>query len=281
MTGTTSAYDEIQGIQVDRGRFILNADVENHTDVAVINSDLATDVMGRENVVGEKIELGGKQFLIIGVYSEDSALSSMGNTYMAYVPYTSYIRLVEGAGLSITSFCVSAADDDTDAAEAALETILLSRFSQDEDAYSIFNQSSIAEVMGSITGTLSLLLGGIAGISLLVGGIGIMNIMLVSVTERTREIGIRKAIGAGRGVILLQFLIEALMISLIGCVIGILLSWCILMVVNIVGDVSYGLSAGIVMISVLFSLGIGVIFGLYPANKAAKMKPIDALRHSE
>lgn len=281
MTGTTSAYDEIQGIQVGRGRFILNADVENHTDVAVINSDLATDVMGRENVVGEKIELGGKQFLIIGVYSEDSALSSMGNTYMAYVPYTSYIRLVEGAGLSITSFCVSAADDDTDAAEAALETILLGRFSQDEDAYSIFNQSSIAEVMGSITGTLSLLLGGIAGISLLVGGIGIMNIMLVSVTERTREIGIRKAIGAGRGVILLQFLIEALMISLIGCVIGILLSWCILMVVNIVGDVSYGLSAGIVMISVLFSLGIGVIFGLYPANKAAKMKPIDALRHSE
>ena len=281
MTGTTSAYDEIQGIQVDRGRFILNADVENHTDVAVINSDLATDVMGRENVVGEKIELGGKQFLIIGVYSEDSALSSMGNTYMAYIPYTSYIRLVEGASLSITSFCVSAADDDTDAAEAALETILLSRFSHDEDAYSIFNQSSIAEVMGSITGTLSLLLGGIAGISLLVGGIGIMNIMLVSVTERTREIGIRKAIGAGRGVILLQFLIEALMISLIGCVIGILLSWCILMVVNIVGDVSYGLSAGIVMISVLFSLGIGVIFGLYPANKAAKMKPIDALRHSE
>ena len=281
MTGTTSAYDEIQGIQVDRGRFILNADVENHTDVAVINSDLATDVMGRENVVGEKIELGGKQFLIIGVYSEDSALSSMGNTYMAYIPYTSYIRLVEGASLSITSFCVSAADDDTDAAEAALETILLSRFSQDEDAYSIFNQSSIAEVMGSITGTLSLLLGGIAGISLLVGGIGIMNIMLVSVTERTREIGIRKAIGAGRGVILLQFLIEALMISLIGCVIGILLSWCILMVVNIVGDVSYGLSAGIVMISVLFSLGIGVIFGLYPANKATKMKPIDALRHSE
>ena len=281
MTGTTSAYDEIQGIQVDRGRFILNADVENHTDVAVINSDLATDVMGRENVVGEKIELGGKQFLIIGVYSEDSALSSMGNTYMAYIPYTSYIRLVEGASLSITSFCVSAADDDTDAAEAALETILLGRFSQDEDAYSIFNQSSIAEVMGSITGTLSLLLGGIAGISLLVGGIGIMNIMLVSVTERTREIGIRKAIGAGRGVILLQFLIEALMISLIGCVIGILLSWCILMVVNIVGDVSYGLSAGIVMISVLFSLGIGVIFGLYPANKATKMKPIDALRHSE
>ena len=281
MTGTTSAYDEIQGIQVDRGRFILNADVENHTDVAVINSDLATDVMGRENVVGEKIELGGKQFLIIGVYSEDSALSSMGNTYMAYIPYTSYIRLVEGASLSITSFCVSAADDDTDAAEAALETILLGRFSQDEDAYSIFNQSSIAEVMGSITGTLSLLLGGIAGISLLVGGIGIMNIMLVSVTERTREIGIRKAIGAGRGVILLQFLIEALMISLIGCIIGILLSWCILMVVNIVGDVSYGLSAGIVMISVLFSLGIGVIFGLYPANKATKMKPIDALRHSE
>lgn len=125
---------------------------------------------------------------------------------------------------------------------------------------------------------ISLLLGGIAAISLLVGGIGIMNIMLVSVTERTREIGIRKAIGAGRGTIMLQFLVEALTISLIGCVIGILFSWIILLIVNVAGGVSFGLNGTVVAVSILFSLAIGMIFGMYPANKAATMLPIDALR---
>ena len=134
------------------------------------------------------------------------------------------------------------------------------------------------DALSSVTGTLSLLLGGIAAISLLVGGIGIMNIMLVSVTERTREIGIRKDIGAGRGTIMLQFLVEALTISLIGCVIGILFSWIILLIVNVVGGVSFGLNPTVVMVSILFSLAIGVIFGMYPANKAATMLPIDALR---
>ena len=162
-------------------------------------------------------------------------------------------------------------------AENALDELLSARF-EDEDSYNIYNQSTIEEAMESVTGTLSLLLGGIAGISLLVGGIGIMNIMLVSVTERTREIGIRKAIGAGRPTILFQFLIEALMVSLIGCLIGIGLSWIIIMIVNVVGEVSYSLSTGVAMISMLFSLGIGILFGLYPANKASKMKPIDALR---
>ena len=135
--------------------------------------------------------------------------------------------------------------------------------------------------MTEVTGTFSLLLGGIAAISLLVGGIGIMNIMLVSVTERTREIGIRKAIGAGRGSILVQFLIEALMVSLLGCLIGILISWGILGIVTIVADglMTFQLSAGVVGIAVAFSLAIGVLFGLYPANKASKMHPIQALRY--
>jgi len=139
----------------------------------------------------------------------------------------------------------------------------------------------LMDAMSSITDMLSLLLGGIAAISLLVGGIGIMNIMLVSVTERTREIGIRKAIGANRSSIMSQFLIEALAISLLGCVIGIVLSWGILEIVTLIaGDlITFGISANVVAIAVAFSLAIGVLFGIYPANKAAIKHPIEALRY--
>lgn len=280
LIGTIGNLATIKGIEIDSGRFLLSPDEENHTNVAVINTDMATEVLGRTDVVGETVKLNGREFLIIGVYSENSSVSGQSSdNYTAYIPYSSYIRMNEGASSGIQTFYVSAPDNQTDAAEEAITRLLLDRFQQDEDAFSIMNQSAIAEAMSDVTGTLSLMLGGIAAISLLVGGIGIMNIMLVSVTERTREIGIRKAIGAGRGTIMLQFLIEALMVSLIGCMIGIGLSWVILWIINLIGGVDYGLSAGVTLLSILFSLGIGIVFGLYPANKAAKMKPIDALRY--
>ena len=136
--------------------------------------------------------------------------------------------------------------------------------------------------MSSITSVLTILLGGIAGISLVVGGIGIMNIMLVTVTERTREIGIRKAIGASRGDILLQFLIEAVVLCMLGCGLGIFLSWAILQIINTIIaslDMVFHLNGGVVAIAVVFCFVIGLVFGLYPANKAAKMKPIDALHY--
>lgn len=281
--GTTGAYSDIMQQELYAGRFLKNTDVDNHTNVAVINAGMATEVLGRMDVVGEIIKLDGVSYTVVGVLQADDNDTSTTQTYEAYIPYTSLIRLTDSVSMEITSFYVSTdSEESLDPAEEVVTEMLMNRFDQDEDAFTVINQSTIMEAMESVNSILSLLLGGIAGISLLVGGIGIMNIMLVSVTERTREIGIRKAIGAGRGVIMLQFLIEALMISLMGCAIGILFSWIILQVISIIGgdSMSFTLSPGVVWIAVMFSILIGVVFGIYPANKAAKKKPIDALRYN-
>lgn len=281
--GTTGAYYDIQKLELASGRFLKNVDVTNHNQVVVINAGLAIDVMGRLDVVGETIQLDGVDFLIVGVLAADENDSSTIETYEAYVPYTTLVRVSQEVSANVTTFYVAASSEETmELAEAKVKEMMLDRFASDEDAFTIINQSSVMEAMESVTNTLALLLGGIAAIALLVGGIGIMNIMLVSVTERTREIGIRKAIGAGRGTIMLQFLIEALMLSLMGCLIGIILSAVSLQIASIVsgGEAAYQLSTKVVWIAVIFSTLIGVVFGIYPANKAAKKKPIEALRYT-
>ena len=281
--GTTGSYETIQNLELYTGRFLKKTDVENHTNVIVINAGLAIDVMGQMDVVGENISLNGVTYQIIGVLAADKNDFTTTQSYEAYIPYTSLVRLVDDVSSDVTSFCVSATSEKTlDNAENTLNAFLMERFSQDEDAFEIVNQSTVMEAMESVNNSLQLMLGAIAAISLLVGGIGIMNIMLVSVTERTREIGIRKAIGAGQGTILVQFLIEALLLSLLGCGIGILLSWISLMLVSVIsgGDTMYQMSVPVMWIAVLFSVAIGVIFGLYPANKAAKKKPVEALRYT-
>ena len=284
--GTTPFYYDIEGLQLLEGRFLKNTDVENNSRVCVISYTTATDFIGYADCVGEEISLNGTKYTIVGVLDEDESLmtSLMGGSNTCYIPYTSLMRLATDVTADVTTFVVAAPDGGTvEATETELNDMLLERFEDDEDAFSVSSLSVLEDAMSSITSILSILLGGIAGISLLVGGIGIMNIMLVTVTERTREIGIRKAIGATRGTILRQFLMEAIVLCMMGCAIGIFASWFILRMVSVivssVNGLSFSLNSTVVIISVVFCFIIGVIFGLYPANKAAKMKPIDALHY--
>ena len=284
--GTTPAFYEIQGMQLAMGRFLKTSDVENHTYVCVINETAATELIGYIDCVDEAISLNGVEYTIVGVLSdnEDSLTSLMSSGSLAvYLPYTSLLRLSDSLTAEVTEFYVSAPEDGTmETVEAAMTNLLMERFEDDEEAFSVSSQSVLEDTMSSITSILTILLGGIAAISLVVGGIGIMNIMLVTVTERTREIGIRKAIGASRGTILSQFLMEAVVLCMLGCGLGIFLSWAILQTVTTVVsslDMAFPLDGGVVLIAVVFCFIIGVVFGLYPANKAAKMKPIDALHY--
>lgn len=298
LTGTTGSYALIQDFQMESGRFLKNADIENSSYVVVLTPDTAVELLGRTDVAGESISLGGRSFLVIGVLDEESASSLTGNmgsvavstddgdsetsvSLEGYIPFSTMTRIADNI-LDVTQFYASAASEDTlDYAERELDALLMERFENDEDAFTVTDQSEIMEAMENVDNTMSLMLGGIAAISLLVGGIGIMNIMLVSVTERTREVGIRKAIGAKKRMILLQFLIEALLVSIMGCLVGIGLSWAILRTADLfIDSMSFEMDMGVAALAMGFSALIGILFGLYPANKAAGKKPIEALRHS-
>ena len=284
--GTTPAYYDIQGLQLVMGRWLKRTDLDNHSYVCVINETAAEELIGYVDCIGEAISINSVKYTITGVLrdDEDSLTAAFSSGSMvAYLPYSSLVRLSATALSEVTTFYVSAPEGSTvESTEAAITEILMDRFDDDEDAFEVSTQDVLEDTMSSITSVLTILLGGIAAISLVVGGIGIMNIMLVTVTERTREIGIRKAIGASRGTILLQFLMEAVVLCMMGCGLGIFLSWSILQIVNTVVvslDMVFHLNGGVVLIAVGFCFVIGVVFGLYPANKAAKMKPIDALHY--
>lgn len=293
LTGTTGGYAQIMDLAVRYGRFLKNTDQDNHSYVVVITSDTAVEFFGHADAEGETLSLDGKKFLVVGVLEEESSSSglSMGSSSESgtstvslegYIPYTTLCRMSDSIR-DVTQFYVSSVSEESmDGAEEAVERIMLNRLKGDEDAFTIQNQSDIMEAAQNVSNTMALMLGGIAAVSLLVGGIGIMNIMLVSVTERTREIGIRKAIGAGRGSIMFQFLMEALILSLLGCVIGIGSSLGILQIIEmVIGDaMSFQMNWQTAGVAAGFSVIIGAVFGWYPARQAAGKKPIDALRYS-
>ena len=284
--GATPAYEQVNGLKLLLGRFLKASDVDNHTDVCVINEAAAEKLVGYTDCLNVEISLSGRKFRVVGVLEddEDSLTAVFGaDSLVAYIPYTTLLRLSSTVSSTITSFSVSAAEgSDLATAESAMRKLLMDRFDEDEDAFTLSSRNIMEDAMNNVTSILTVLLGGIAAISLIVGGIGIMNIMLVTVTERTREIGIRKAIGAGRGAILLQFLLESVVLCMLGCAIGVFASWAVLQVISIVVSslgIVFSLEWNVVAIAIGFCFAIGVIFGLYPANKAAKMAPIDALHY--
>ena len=284
--GTTAAYYDVQAMQLALGRWLKAPDISNSSYVCVISYETAEDLVGFQDCVGQTLTLGGTEFTIVGVLEKDEdSLTSLltSGSMMAYIPFPTLVRLAATQTNNVTSFYISAPEGGSvETAEETMDRILMERFNEDEYAFNLSTSAFLEDALNDITSVLSILLGGIAAISLVVGGIGIMNIMMVTVTERTREIGIRKAIGASRGNILIQFLLEAVVLCMMGCGLGIFLSWSILQVVSTVvasTGIVFTLDGGVVLLAVVFCFFIGVIFGLYPANKAAKMKPIDALHY--
>lgn len=276
--GVTESYFDVQEAVIQRGRLIKQSDIEWNTNVAVIGTDVAADLFGTWDAAGGTITINDKLYKVVGVLEEQGSSLVGSDNSSILIPITTAGKIT--GSNTISSFYVKSSGADTvERAVNYIESYLYS-LTKDEDAYSVNNQSEVLDAMDDVNSTMSLLLGGIAAISLVVGGIGIMNIMLVSVTERTREIGIRKAIGAKRRHILTQFLCEACILSVLGGLIGLGLSVLIVSGYNFLTDSAADINRAIAFAAIAFCAVIGVGFGSYPAAKASKLQPIDALHTS-
>jgi len=274
---TSPEYETIRNVHVIQGRFILDFDLEYRQNVALVGTAVVNELFKNDVPIGKKIKINGQIYKIVGILEERANGATRSDDDQIIIPISSS-RMVMGTS-AIRNFAVEAASaEKVEPAMKSLENFLLNIY-KNENAFRVFDQSQMLETLNNVTGTMMIVLGGIAAISLIVGGIGIMNIMLVSVTERTKEIGIRKAIGAKRKNILTQFLIEATVVTGMGGIIGILLGFSIIKFVigglNLVPEV-YSIPWALIAFGI--SLLVGIIFGLFPAYKAASLKPIDALR---
>ena len=283
VSGVSSNFQDVNNWTMAEGRFISSKNVENRERVAVVGQTVVKNLFAGEDPVGKEIRVKNIPFRVIGV------LNSKGNGTMGndqddaiFIPYTTAMERVEGVDYLRMVYVVANDDNGIDRLQSDIENLLRVRHSIKDtnlDDLNIQNMKSIMETMEQTTGTLTLFLGAVAAISLVVGGIGIMNIMLVSVTERTREIGIRKALGATYFVIVTQFLIEAVVISLMGGLIGIALGIGASKLIGLASGMSTVISVPTIVLSFAFSMAIGLVFGIYPARKAAKLNPIDALHY--
>ena len=272
--GITEEYMGIAGVKMEAGREIVASDLDWRTYTAVIGTDIAGKLFESYDVIGKTFTMSGHTFTIVGLLAETGSDTDS----QVLIPLTTAQRIADSTAIT-TAYVKASSTNTVDIAQAQTEYHML-QLTRSEDSYTVYNMSEILDTLDDVMSTLSLMLGGIAAISLLVGGIGIMNIMLVSVAERTREIGIRKAIGARRSHIMMQFLIEACVLSILGGLIGLGLSALGLRIFAMIADMTIAIEWRAAVVALLFCVVIGVAFGSYPAAKASKMTPIEALQRN-
>ena len=283
IVGTEPSYAIARNITVDDGNFLTDQNVQSGAKVAVLGPTTATDLFGTDTEpVGQIIRISGNEYKVAGVARAKGGSGFNNTDDTIYIPYTTAQRYLSG-NQYLSEIDVSATSSDTSSqVQNDITTLLLSRHNISDPTkadFNTLNQADIIATASSVTSTFTVLLAAVAGISLIVGGIGIMNMMLTTVTERTREIGLRKAIGARNKDISTQFLIESVMLTFIGGTIGVILGWSISFAVSSLGILQSTVSVGSVILAFTVSAAIGIIFGYYPARRAAQLNPIEALRY--
>jgi putative ABC transport system permease protein len=281
--GTVSSYPAVRNVQIDQGSFISDQHVRSFSKVAVLGPTVRDDLFGEGvEAIGRTVRIRGIEFKVIGITKAKGGSGFGSQDDMIFVPLSSAQRFLVGDAY-VTTISVQAETSETMAmVQEEITSLMLARHHIEDPQladFSILNQADIVATASSVTQTFTILLGSVAGISLLVGGIGIMNMMLTTVTERTKEIGLRKAIGAKRQDINRQFLAEAVMLTFIGGAIGIFLGWAVSSLVNYSGLLQTKVSLSSILLAFLVSTAIGLVFGYYPARRAAGLNPIEALRY--
>lgn len=283
LEGRSADYFTLSDDLIGRGRALTPLDMDRASHVCIIDQTLASTLFPNEDPLDQRIILHGQSFTVIGVLNEDggndvmAALSGSTDGGRAIIPYPAAMRLSGSSSIrSLTVYLTDASLSGETTAQ--IEELLGSAFNYRENAYRLINLDSLLDAMDTITGMMTTLLAGIASIALLVGGIGIMNMMLVSVSERTAEIGLRKALGARPGLIQMQFLMESILLSLMGGLIGMLVGNLVSLVIARVIDLSFSLNMSAMTLAFAFSAAVGILFGWAPARKASRLNPIDALR---